>query len=213
MYKYLIKEMSEDVAINKGQKGYFIEGVFLQSQKKNKNKRIYSKPVLSEAVDKYIGEYVDSSRAMGELGHPEESSINLERVSHVVKKLKFEGTDVIGKAKVIDTPYGKIAQNLIDEGVKFGVSSRGLGDLKDAGSHFEVKKGFIIKAIDIVADPSAPDAFVEGIMESADWVHNYNPKKAEEVRRKVRQTSSRKLDEVFIELFADFMNGLNEGKR
>jgi hypothetical protein len=151
-------------------KEYFIEGVFMQSEKKNRNGRIYPKGILEKEVSRYNKEFVNTSRALGELGHPEGPTVNLERVSHIIKELRFNGNDVRGKAKIMDTPYGKIVKNLIDEGAKIGVSSRGMGSLKKNGSINEVQRDFYLASVDIVADPSAPDAFVEGIMEGRAWV-------------------------------------------
>ena len=159
-----------EAAKDNGSKEYFIEGVFMQSEKKNRNGRIYPKGILEKEVSRYNKEFVNTSRALGELGHPEGPTVNLERVSHIIKELKFNGNDVRGKAKIMDTPYGKIVKNLIDEGAKIGVSSRGMGSLKKNGSINEVQRDFYLASVDIVADPSAPDAFVEGIMEGRAWV-------------------------------------------
>jgi len=157
-------------AKDNGSKDYFIEGVFMQSEKKNRNGRIYPKSILTKEVNRYNKEFVNTSRALGELGHPEGPTVNLERVSHIIKELNFNGNNIMGKAKIMDTPYGKIVKNLIDEGAKIGVSSRGMGSLKKNGSINEVQKDFYLASVDIVADPSAPDAFVEGIMEGKQWV-------------------------------------------
>lgn len=165
-----VKLIKEDVA-GSPNKSYFIEGVFMQSDCVNRNKRRYPKDILSREVDRYVREHVNNRRAFGELTHPNEPSINMERVSHIIESLRFEGSDVIGRAKIIDTPYGKIVKTFMDEGVKLGVSSRGLGSVESDGGVSVVKEDFyLVTAADIVADPSAPDAFVENIMEKYEWV-------------------------------------------
>ena len=172
----LITETTEDVKYlieeSEGKpKSYFIEGVFMQAEKKNRNGRLYPKDTLMKEVSRYGKELVKNKRAMGELGHPEGPSLNLERVSHIITELKESDNNIIGKAKILDTPYGKIVKNLIDEGAKLGVSSRGMGSLKkkDNGTNI-VQEDFMLAAVDIVADPSAPDAFVNGIMEGKEWI-------------------------------------------
>jgi hypothetical protein len=153
------------------EKQYFIEGVFLQGGIKNKNGRLYPVEVLRREVDRYTKEYVDSNRALGELGHPTNPSINLDRVSHKIISLREDGNNIIGRAKIMDTPFGKIVKNLMDEGVKLGVSSRGLGSLQEKDGVKIVCEDFrLITAADIVADPSAPDAFVTNLMENKEWV-------------------------------------------
>jgi len=182
----LITETTEDVNYiveaneDSGSKNYFIEGIFMQAEQKNRNGRVYPRNTLMKEVSRYTKELVEGKRAMGELGHPEGPSLNLERVSHIITELKEDGDNIVGKAKVLNTPYGKIVKNLIDEGAKLGVSSRGMGSLKksDDGTN-EVQEDFMLAAVDIVADPSAPDAFVNGIMEGKEWVWNnglFNPK-------------------------------------
>ena len=154
-----------------GQKDYKIKGVFMQGEIKNRNGRVYPMQVLDEQVKKYTDNYVNQNRAYGELGHPSGPTINLERVSHMITDLTKDGTNYIGEAKIMDTPYGKIVKNLMDEGAKLGVSSRGMGSLKQNGNSQVVQKDYhLATAADIVADPSAPDAFVEGIMEGKEWV-------------------------------------------
>ena len=165
-----IAEAKED-----GTKNYKIKGVFMQGEIKNRNNRIYPVQVLSEQVDKYKKNYIDKNRAYGELGHPSGPTINLERVSHMITDLYQDGNNFIGEAKIMDTPYGKIVKNLMDEGASIGVSSRGMGSLKqnNGGSQVVQKDYHLATAADIVADPSAPDAFVEGIMEGKEWIwHN-----------------------------------------
>ena len=154
-----------------GQKEYKIKGIFLQSDIKNRNGRVYPKDILEREVSRYNREFINKNRAFGELGHPDGPVVNLERVSHMVKKLYPDGKNFIGEAKVMNTPYGKIVKGLIDEGAQLGVSSRGMGTLENKGGANYVKSDFYLApAADIVADPSAPDAFVEGIMEGKEWV-------------------------------------------
>lgn len=153
------------------EKSYFIEGIFLQGDVKNRNGRIYPTEILQKEVQRYNEKYIKENRALGELGHPSNPSVNFDRVSHKIIKLYEDGNNIIGKAKILDTPFGKIAKNLMDEGVKLGVSSRGLGSLKE--SHDGVKivcEDFELRAIDLVSDPSAPDAFVTNIMENKEWI-------------------------------------------
>lgn len=172
----LIREYVEDIkllteAAPDGKKAYYIEGVFMQAEIPNKNKRMYSLDILREEVNRYTNEMVNLNRAYGELGHPDSPTINLERVSHMIKSLTLEGSNFIGKAKVMDTPYGNIVKALIDEGAQLGVSSRGMGNLIPGNNGINTVKDFhLATAADIVADPSAPDAFVRGIMEGKEWV-------------------------------------------
>jgi len=164
-----IEYITEDDA--EGKKNYRIRGVFLQAEVKNRNGRIYPMPVLEKEVGRYNKEYVQKNRAFGELGHPDGPTVNLERVSHMITKLHPDGKNFIGEAKIMDTPYGKIVKNLINEGAKLGVSSRGMGSLEPRRGAQVVKDDFYLAtAADIVADPSAPNAFVEGIMEGKEWV-------------------------------------------
>ena len=168
VYDY-VKPLVE--ATKDGKKLYAIEGVFLQAEVKNRNGRTYPMAVLQREVARYNEEYVKQNRALGELGHPESPHINLERVSHMITKLEASGVDFVGRAKIMDTPYGKIVKSFIDEGVKFGVSSRGVGSLENAKDGDVVADDFFLAtAADIVADPSAPQAFVRGLREQNDWV-------------------------------------------
>ena len=165
----LITELTEDVRyvkenIGNGEKTYFIEGVFMQSDVKNRNGRIYPKNTLLKECQRYIKEYVEKGRAMGELNHPSGPTVNLDRVSHIIKELYEDKSNVYGKAKVLDTPMGRIVKNLIDEGAQLGVSTRGMGSLKSKNGYQEVQEDFMLAAIYIVADPSAPNAFVNGLM-------------------------------------------------
>lgn len=173
----LIAEVVEQVrplveSTDNGQKQYAIEGVFLQAEVKNRNGRVYPFSVLQREVQRYNEEYVGQNRALGELGHPDSPHINLDRVSHMITSLTPNGTDFVGKAKIMDTPYGKIVKSFIDEGVKFGVSSRGVGSLKKGanGADMVDEDFFLATAADIVADPSAPEAFVQGLRESKEWI-------------------------------------------
>jgi len=211
----LIKEHTEEVSylveekLGKG-KEYFIEGIFLQSNLKNRNGRVYPTEILDKEIKRYNEEYVSKNRAFGELGHPDSPTINLDRVSHMIKELKRDGDNFIGKAKIMDTPYGKIVKNLIDEGATLGVSSRGMGSLTQKGGVSMVQDDFTLAtAADIVADPSAPNAFVEGVMESKEWVMvdgKFVEKDLLEAQRIIRKTSSKNLNEAKLKLFADFLN-------
>ena len=171
----LIKELNEEVEYitedNEGKKNHYIQGVFLQSEITNRNGRMYPKSVLDREVKNYNEKYIRTNRALGELGHPEGPTVNLDRVSHKITELKEDGNNFVGKAKLLDTPMGNIAKNLLGEGVKLGVSSRGMGTLKRENGASVVGEDFMLAtAADIVSDPSAPDAFVEGIMEGKEWV-------------------------------------------
>ena len=191
-----------------GTKNYFIEGVFMQSETKNRNGRIYPIATMSKEIERYNKEYVAQNRAMGELGHPEGPTVNLERVSHIIKDLKQDGNDVYGRAKIMDTPYGKIVKNLMDEGAKLGVSSRGMGTLKEQDGVNVVQEDFMLASVDVVADPSAPNAFVNGIMEGKEWIWDngiIKPVQIESYKRIIEKTASRNLEEQAIKLFADFI--------
>ena len=174
----LISEAVEDLEFitedkDNGDKSYKIKGIFLQADIKNRNGRVYPMEVLQKEVGKYNKNFIEQKRAFGELGHPDGPTVNLERVSHMITSLKEDGKNFIGEAKIMDTPMGKIVKNLMDEGAKLGVSSRGMGSLKQSGGTNYVRDDFYLAtAADIVADPSAPNAFVEGIMEGKEWVWN-----------------------------------------
>ena len=195
-----------------GSKNYHIEGIFMQADTKNRNGRMYPSEILINEVKRYNKEYVKSGRAMGELGHPEGPALNLERVSHLIKELNTEGNNITGKAKVMDTPYGKIVKNLIDEGVKLGVSSRGMGSIKpDKDGINVVQEDFMLAAVDIVADPSAPDAFVEGIMEGVEWVWEggiLTQRELENCKCRISKASKRELEQVKLEEFKYFLRGM-----
>jgi hypothetical protein len=212
----LIREVTETTNLiveNKLGKGkeYFIEGIFLQSELKNRNGRMYPESVMDKEVKRYSEEYVSKNRAYGELGHPDTPSINLDRVSHLIVGLRKEGKNYIGKAKILDTPMGQIAKGLLDGGANLGVSSRALGSLKTNNEGVQiVQDDFMLStAADIVADPSAPDAFVRGIMESKEWIFvdgKFVEKHIEEVKRTIRNTSSRGLEEAKIIAFQKFLS-------
>ena len=191
-------------------KQYFIEGIFLQSELKNRNGRVYPESVMDKEVKRYTEEYIDKNRAYGELGHPDTPSINLDRVSHMITSLKKQGTNYIGRAKILDTPMGKIAKGLLDGGANLGVSSRALGSLKTGKDGVQiVQDDFMLStAADIVADPSAPNAFVQGIMEGVEWVFvdgKYEQRNIEGVRNRIKQTPSKQLNEMSIKAFQDFL--------
>jgi len=211
----LITETIQDINIlteeKNGQKHYFIEGIFMQAESKNRNGRVYPIAVMEKELGRYNNDYVKTNRAMGELGHPEGPTVNLERVSHLIKDLRLEKHDVYGKAKILDTPYGKIVRNLIDEGVKLGVSSRGMGSLKEQDGVNVVQEDFMLAAVDVVADPSAPNAFVNGIMEGREWIWDngvLKPVDIEKYKATIEKTPSRKLEEQAIALFKDFISKL-----
>ena len=203
--EYIVEEVS-------GKKNYKIRGVFLQSDIKNRNGRIYENDILSKEVDRYSKEFIDKKRAFGELGHPDGPTVNLERVSHMITSLKPEGKNFIGEAKIMDTPYGKIVKGLIDEGAQLGVSSRGMGSLvQKNGSNYVGKDFYLATAADIVADPSAPDAFVEGIMENKEWIWDNGEIKAkdiEEYKKYIERAKSIQLAEAKAKVFANFLEKL-----
>lgn len=206
----LITEVTQEVKYitekkETGGKNVYIEGIFMQTEKVNRNGRIYRKPIVEKEIERYQS-LINGKRALGELGHPPNPSINLDKVSHLITNLRFEGNDIYGKAKILDTPMGKIAQNLIEEGVCFGVSSRGLGSVKQLKDGVnEVQDDFHLATVDIVADPSAPDAFVQGIMEDASWLYvegkGWVMEQIKAQVRKEKLTESKKL-----QLFSQFVN-------
>ena len=202
-----IEFITEDDA--EGKKNYKIRGVFMEADVKNRNNRMYPMQVLEKEVKRYNKEYVQQKRAFGELGHPDGPTVNLERVSHMITKLYPDGKQFVGEAKIMDTPYGKIVKNLIDEGAKLGVSSRGMGSLEPQRDMHVVKDDFYLAtAADIVADPSAPNAFVEGIMEGKEWIWDNGIVKEVNIaqyRAELRKESKR-LEEKKIKLFNEFMS-------
>ena len=193
-------------------KTHFIEGVFLQADIKNRNNRVYSMDVLEKEVGRYAESYVSKDRALGELGHPEGPTVNLDRVSHKIISLQKEGHNFIGKAKILDTPMGKIAKNLIDEGVKLGVSSRGIGSITEKNGTSYVRDDFMLAtAADIVADPSAPDAFVEGIMEGKEWVWNngiLTERYISSIKKQLDSATLYNIQERKVSAFEQFLKGL-----
>ena len=212
-----MKLISEEIASaemlveeTNGKKDYKIKGVFLQSNIKNRNGRIYPKEILAKEVTRYNKEFINKKRAFGELGHPDGPTVNLERVSHMITSLKPEGKNFIGEAKVMDTPYGKIVKNLIDEGAQLGVSSRGMGSIVRMNGRNVVGKDFYLAtAADIVADPSAPDAFVEGIMEGKEWVWDNGVLKAKSVeayKEQIEKTKRSELAQVKAQVFENFLS-------
>ena len=195
-----------------GKKNYKIRGVFLQSEIKNRNGRVYEKEILEKEVRRYNAEFINKKRAFGELGHPDSPTVNLERVSHMITTLYPDGTNFIGEAKIMNTPYGKIVKGLIDEGAQLGVSSRGMGSLQQRGGVNYVGRDFYLAtAADIVADPSAPDAFVEGSMENKEWVWNNGvlvEKDIESWKRDVEAAKRLALAEAKAEVFKKFLKKL-----
>ena len=194
-----------------GKKNLCIEGVFMQAESQNKNGRIYPRGILINEVARYNSAYIQQNRALGELGHPEGPTVNLERASHIITSLTESGNDIIGKAKILGTPYGKIVENLLDSGVKLGVSSRGMGSLKELNGVNMVQEDFMLAAVDIVADPSAPNAFVNGIMEGKQWVWDNGILKEQDVqnwRKDIKKTSSRNLEEAYLRVFKSFLSKL-----
>ena len=196
---------------NTGEKQYAIEGVFMQSESKNKNGRIYEKATMEKAVNKYITEQVKTGRAVGELNHPEGPTVNLDKVSHKINDFHWQGNDVVGKASILKTPMGKIVEGLLEGGVKLGVSSRGMGTVERRENKTYVKDDFILNTVDIVQDPSAPSAFVEGIMEGVEWIWDNGLLKAQDVERardNIRSASSRELEEVKLNEFKNLLSKL-----
>ena len=203
--EYLVEETN-------GKKDYKIRGVFLQSDLKNRNGRVYPTDILNKEVKRYNAEFINKKRAFGELGHPDGPTVNLERVSHMITSLKPEGKNFIGEAKIMNTPYGKIVKGLIDEGAQLGVSSRGMGSLETRGGANYVKDDFYLAtAADIVADPSAPDAFVEGIMENKEWVWDNGvlvEKNIDAWKREIESAKRNALAEAKVKVFANFLKNL-----
>ena len=195
-----------------GKKEYFIEGIFMQSEIKNRNGRVYPKEVMQKEVNRYVKEFVEKDRAFGELGHPDGPTINLDKVSHLITKLEEDGDNYVGRAKILSTPNGQIVRNLIDDGAKLGVSSRGLGSLEQKGGAQYVKDDFqLATAGDIVADPSAPEAFVNGIMEGTEWVYSngiLTAMQVEDMQKEMRSAKSSKLEETKLNLWKQFVENL-----
>ena len=206
----LITEYNESIEyktlIEGTEKKFFIEGIFMQSEQKNKNGRIYKKPTLEKAVNEYIKNYVNTGRAVGELSHPPTPTINLDKVSHRILELKWNGNDVIGKALILNTPMGNIVKGMIEGGVKLGVSSRGMGSLESVNGVSYVADDYVLNTVDIVQDPSAPGAFINGIMEGVDWCYQNGIFTARQVEK--YETEIKKLDSYRIRAFSDLLSSL-----
>ena len=199
----------------KGTKNHFIEGVFMQSETKNRNGRVYPKSVMEKAVDLYVTEKVNTGRAVGELNHPEGPTINLDKVSHIIEKLDWSGNDVVGKARILETPMGQIVKGLLDGGVRLGVSTRGMGSLEERNGVSFVKDDFILSTVDIVQDPSAPTAFVNGIMEGVEWVWNngiIQSQVIEKMETEIKKAPRKNLYEVQVREFKNFLSLLKQNR-
>lgn len=195
----------------KGNKSAYIEGVFMQAEKQNRNNRIYPKAVLETACDKYVREQINKGRAVGELNHPDGPAINLDKVSHRITELKWDGDNVVGKALILNTPMGNIVKGLMEGGCKLGVSSRGMGTVESKNSKTYVKSDFMLATVDIVQDPSAPEAFVNGIMENVDWIYEngiLKPQQIEEYETEIKKASKSELAEAQLRVFSDFLSKL-----
>jgi len=211
----LISEYTEDnlevltEARKDGGKSYSIEGVFMSAEQKNRNGRIYPKDVMEGAVNKYNVEQVQKGRAVGELNHPEGPTVNLDKVSHKIESLKWQGNDVVGKATILETPMGQIVKGLLDGGVKLGVSTRGMGSLQRSNDAMIVKGDFLLNAVDIVQDPSAPSAFVNGVMEGVEWVWNngiIEPQAIEKMETEIKKAPRADLYEAQVREFKNFLS-------
>jgi hypothetical protein len=211
----LICEVTEEIRVikegtDKAPKGYFIEGIFLQAELKNRNGRMYPRELLEKEIERYTKEYVNKNRAFGELGHPDGPTINLDRVSHMITEMKVDGNNFYGKAKIMSTPMGNIVKSLIDEGARLGVSSRGMGSLRTEGRDIQIVQDdfYLATAADIVADPSAPDAFVNGIMEGKEWVWDnglLKEKQIENLKKHIEKNAKINLEEASVKAFNKFM--------
>ena len=212
---FLITEVTQDVKYltekkEDGSKNVFIEGIFMQAERENRNGRMYPRGIMEKELGRYQ-DLITEKRSLGELGHPPNPSINLNQVSHLITSLRFEGNDVIGKAKILDTPMGKIAKSFIEEGVRLGVSSRGLGSLKEKNGVNEVQDDFHLATVDIVSAPSAPDAFVQGIMESAQWILEngmWKPIQIENAQKQIRKASKANLNQAKLDVFEQFLRSI-----
>jgi hypothetical protein len=194
-----------------GKKKYMIEGIFMQADSKNRNGRVYPKAVMEKAVDKYMTEQVSKGRAVGELNHPEGPTINLDKVSHKIVDLRWEGNNIVGKAQILDTPMGQIVKGLMEGGVQLGVSSRGMGSLAQKGGVNYVGNDFMLSTVDIVQDPSAPDAFVNGIMEGVEWVWDNGILKAQEIEQfetEIKEAVETGNPDLQMKAFKDFLSKL-----
>jgi hypothetical protein len=211
----LIAEYNEDhlevltEAKADGGKKYSIEGVFMQAETKNRNGRIYPKPIMENAVNKYVTEQVSKGRAVGELNHPEGPTVNLDKVSHKIESLDWKGNDVVGKATILETPMGMIVRGLLDGGINLGVSTRGMGSLERGNNAMIVKDDFLLNAVDIVQDPSAPSAFVNGVMEGVEWVWNNGIIEAQTIERmetEIKKAPRADLYETQVREFKNFLS-------
>jgi hypothetical protein len=214
--KLILERIESDIHVvteakQNGTKDFFIEGIFMMADSKNKNGRIYESKILKPAVEKYFQEQVKTGRAVGELNHPDGPTINLDKVSHLITDLRFEGNDVIGKAKILNTPMGQIVKGLLEGGVKLGVSSRGMGSLEQREGVNYVKNDFHLATVDIVQDPSAPAAFVNGIMEGVDWIVEngvFKPQEIEKIETEIKRTPKAQLAEAQVRVFQHFLSKL-----
>ena len=207
--EYTDQDIECIVEAKDGKKTYAIEGIFASAEQKNRNGRIYPFNVMDKAITKYILEQVDKGRAVGELNHPEGPTINLDKVSHKIDSLKWEGNDVVGKATILATPMGKIVEGLLDGGVRVGVSTRGMGSLQQSGGAMRVGPDFMLNAVDIVQDPSAPNAFVNGIMEGVEWVWNNGIIEAQTIERmetEIKKAPRKNLYETQVREFKNFLS-------
>ena len=204
--KYLVE------SDGKGGKNHFITGIFMQAEKVNRNGRVYPMNVLAKEADRYNREYVQKNRAFGELGHPENPQINLDRVSHMITSLHPDGTNFIGKAKILDTPNGKIVKSLLDGGASLGVSTRGVGSLKSHNGFQQVQDDYkLATAADVVADPSAPDAFVQGIMEGKEWIFENGKWKERDfyrAKKLITEASKNEIEDVALKIFSNYISKL-----
>jgi hypothetical protein len=214
--KLILEQQDSDISViteakQNGKTDFFIEGIFMMADSKNRNGRIYESKILQPAVEKYIEEQVKTGRAVGELNHPDGPTINLDKVSHLITSLRFEGTNVIGKAKILDTPMGQIVKGLLEGGVKLGVSSRGMGSLETRNGVNFVKGDFQLATVDIVQDPSAPSAFVNGIMEGVEWIYDngiLKPQEIEQIETEIKRTPKAQLAEAQVRVFQNFLSQL-----
>jgi hypothetical protein len=214
--KLILERMESDIQVvteakQNGTKDFFIEGIFMMADQPNRNKRVYESKILQPAVEKYIEEQVKTGRAVGELNHPDGPTINLDKVSHRIVDLRIEGSNVIGKAKILNTPMGQIVKGLLEGGVKLGVSSRGMGSLEERNGVNYVKDDFHLATVDIVQDPSAPAAFVNGIMEGVEWIWEngvYKPQEIEKIETEIKKTPKAQLAEAQVRVFQHFLSKL-----
>lgn len=212
----LITEHSEDLryfseSAENGEKKFIIDGIFMQAEQVNRNRRIYPKKVLEKAVNKYTTDYVNKGRAVGELNHPDGPTINLDKVSHRITELQWNGNDVVGKALILDTPMGKIVKGLLEGGCQLGVSSRGMGTVASKNGQTFVNDDFVLSTVDIVQDPSAPSAFVNGIMEGVEWIWDNGLLKAQQLENyetEIKKASSVQLAETQVRVWSDFLSKL-----